>query len=97
MAHHSICVYSSISQCSRPGSGITTHVLLTVCCMIQVYNAIEQHTALLKRDAAVRLKLWLTKLNEQVIFVTAQELPTTQQCCQYCPYLHCKHFVQEMH
>ena len=34
--------------------------------VLQVYLAIEQHSALLKRDAAVRLKLWLTKLSEQV-------------------------------
>ena len=34
--------------------------------MVQVHNAIEQHVALLKRDAAVRLRLWLTKLAEQV-------------------------------
>lgn len=34
--------------------------------MLQVQNAIEQHAALLKRDAAVRLRLWLTKLAEQV-------------------------------
>ena len=34
--------------------------------MLQVHVAIEQHAALLKRDAAVRLRLWLTKLAEQV-------------------------------
>ena len=34
--------------------------------MLQMQIAIEQHSALLKRDAAVRIKLWLTKLGEQV-------------------------------
>ncbi len=34
--------------------------------LLQVRAAIEQHGGLLKRDAAVWLKLWLTKLSEQV-------------------------------
>ena len=28
--------------------------------------AVEQHTSLLKRDAEVRVKVWMTKLSEQV-------------------------------
>ncbi|KAL3138552.1 hypothetical protein ABBQ32_006328 [Trebouxia sp. C0010 RCD-2024] len=38
----------------------------------KVQVAIEQHAALLKRDAAVRLKLWLSKLSEQGASPTLQ-------------------------
>ena len=69
---------------SRPGFGCANQCFnepsLAVCCMPQVYNAIEQHAALLKRDAAVRLKLWLTKLNEQVTWAAAA---AAQHSCQH--------------
>ena len=42
---------------------------------LQVKVAIEQHSGLLKREAAVRLKLWLAKLSEQVNIPVA---PTAQ-------------------
>lgn len=32
----------------------------------QVRLAVEQHTSLLKREATVRIKVWLTKLDEEV-------------------------------
>ena len=46
--------------------------------------AIEQHTSLLKRDAEVRVKVWMTKLSEQVQ-LTSLALPLHMAMIQMHP------------
>ena len=68
---------------------ITMSLMLRV--MQQVRVAIEQHSGLLKREAAVRLKLWLAKLSEQVNIpvATAQagHIDIISHCLTQRPYM----------
>ena len=69
----SCIVQNSQSACLRDSNN-----RIWGCCVASSYSgidpqvrlAVEQHTSLLKRDAEVRVKVWMAKLNEQVARIT---------------------------